>query len=130
MIKEIIISIEENSKKNKSDKEKFQCALDSIEAMISYTDIDGRIYYLNSAFADFLGDTKDNIIGKKEDEFLNQEIAKLCEKNNKLVCESGFLKRVDVVGGKAFETFKSKVSFSEDENKDIKIFTLIELKDC
>lgn len=125
-----MISIGESSKEKKGDKEKFEKALDSIEAMVSYTDVDGKIYYLNSAFANFLGDTKENIIGKKETEFLNCEIAEICKKNNEIVSKSGFLKKVDVIDGKTFETFKSKVSFTEEEKKDIEIFTVIELKDC
>lgn len=130
MIKEISDIVKISCNKKKSDEEKFELALDLIKDMVSYTDLNGKIYYLNSSFAEFLGDSKENIKGKKESDFLHDKIAQICRENNQLVYEKGFLQKIDKIDGKIFETFKSRVSFCEEEKRDIEIFTVIEVKDC
>lgn len=114
---------------NRGGKEElFQKTLDSLDEMISYTDIDGKIYYLNSAFADFLGDTKENIVGKMESDFLSKESGEICKENNKLAYKVGFIKRIDFVEGKFYDVYKSKVEVEGEKGEDISILSLIKEK--
>lgn len=114
---------------NRGEKEElFQKTLDSLDEMISYTDIDGKIYYLNSAFADFLGDTKENIVGKMESDFLSKESGEICKENNKLAYKVGFIKRIDFVEGKFYDVYKSKVEVEGEKGEDISILSLIKEK--
>lgn len=108
----------------------FEEILDQINEMISYTDLEGKIYYLNIAFAEFLGDSKENIIGKKEGCYLPEKLKDICLQNNRDAYKNGFLSKVDIFDGRIFEVFKSKVSFREEKQKNIKIFTVIKIKDC
>lgn len=112
----------------KNKEELFQKALDSLDEMISYTDIDGKIYYLNNAFANFLGDTKENIVGKMESDFLSKESGEICKENNRLAYEIGFIKRTDFVEGKFYDVYKSKVKVKGEKDEDISILSLIKEK--
>ncbi|MGL4510610.1 PAS domain S-box protein [Cetobacterium sp.] len=114
---------------NTDDKEKMlEKTLDSLEEMISYTDIDGKFYYLNNSFAKFLGDRKENIIGKREMDFLSKEAGELCKENNRLAYKVGFIKRVDYVQGKYYDVFKSKVEIEGKKGEEISILSLIKEK--
>lgn len=114
------------NKKNKEDL--LQKTLDSLDEMISYTDIDGKIYYLNNAFADFLGDTKENIVGKLESDFLSKESGEMCKQNNKLAYKVGFIKKTDFVEGKFYDVYKSKIEIEGEKGEDISILSLIKEK--
>lgn len=125
-MKEIVDVIKKSLEIGKSDKVKFEEALDLIDYMVFYTDIEGKIFYLNQAFANFLGESKKNIIGKKEEHFLGKRI----RKDNKIAYEKGFLSKKDKFDGRIFEVFKSRIDFFSKEKVKIQIFTTIKVMDC
>lgn len=114
----------------KDEENSFNEILDQISEMISYTDLEGKIYYLNIAFANFLGDYKENIIGKKEGNYLPPKLRDACLQNNRIAYKNGFLSKIDIFDGRIFEVFKSRVNFIDEKRKNIKIFTVIKIKDC
>lgn len=114
----------------KSEDSNFNDILDQIVEMISYTDLEGKIYYLNIAFANFLGDDRENIIGKNEGDYLPPELRDVCLQNNRMAYKNGFLSKLDIFDGRVFEIFKSRVNFVDEKRKNIKVFTAIKVKDC
>lgn len=125
-MKEIGDVIKKSLEIGKSDRVKFEEALDLIDYMVFYTDIEGKIFYLNQAFANFLGESKKNIIGKKEEYFLGRKI----RKDNRIAYEKGVLSKKDKVNGRVFEVFKSRIDFLNKEKVKIQIFTTIKVMDC
>lgn len=125
-MKEIGDVIKKSLEIGKSDRVKFEEALDLIDYMVFYTDIEGKIFYLNQAFANFLGESKKNIIGKKEEYFLGRKI----RKDNRIAYEKGVLSKKDKVDGRIFEVFKSRIDFLNKEKVKIQIFTTIKVMDC
>lgn len=125
-MKEIVNVIKKSLEVGKSDKIKFEEALDLIDCMVFYTDIEGKIFYLNQAFANYLGESKKDIIGKKEEHFLGKKTSK----DNKIAYKKGFLSKKDKVDGRIFEVFKSRIDFFDKEKIKIKIFTTIKVMDC
>lgn len=111
---------------NKEDV--LQNTLDSLDEMISYTDIDGKFYYLNNSFADFLGEKKENIIGKMESDFLSKESGEICKENNKLAYKIGFINKIDYVDGKFYDVYKSKIKVEGKKGEEISILSLIKEK--
>lgn len=107
------------------DKEEniIQSAMDSCEEMMLYTDLDGNIYYANKAYADFLNQKLENIIGKKESDFLSDEFSKKCKKNSELAQKHKLVFLVEEIEGKKYRTFKSSVKMKGSEER---IFCMIE----
>lgn len=63
--------------------------LDTVQDFIFYLDSKRRIEYFNEAYANYLGKSYLEIIGKKESEFFPKEMAEKCEANNKKALDNG-----------------------------------------
>lgn len=100
----------------------FQKSLDICDEMVFYTDLEGKLYYANKLYADFLGEKLENIIGKRESDFLDEEIAKKCLENSELAYDNGMFYQEEELAGRKYLTFKSKI---ELESCNAKIFTMI-----
>lgn len=100
----------------------FQESLDLLEEMVFYTDREGKLYYANKLYADFLGEALENIIGKREGDFLDEDIAERCLENSRLAYDNKMIYREEELGGRKYLTFKSRIELG---NCDAKIFTMI-----
>jgi len=99
----------------------FNTLLDAIPDLVYFKDKNGRNLMVNKAYADYLGLKKEEVIGKKDDEFLDSDLAEQCQKSDEEVFEIKKLVTVDEKteedSGEAicFNTLKSPI-FDEQGN--------------
>ncbi len=102
-------------------KQTFNTLLDAIPDIIYLKDNNLRNLIINRAFADFVGLKKEEIIGKKDEEFLNASLAEQCRISDEEVLKKRTLVNVDEKSGDDaeevfyFNTLKSPI-FDEKGN--------------
>ncbi|RLI85275.1 MAG: hypothetical protein DRO98_07260, partial [Archaeoglobales archaeon] len=88
--------------------------VDSIPDIVYFKDTHGRNTLVNKAYAELLGKTKEDIVGKRDDEILPPHLAAQCKESDELVIAKGEVVRTEEIGyikGKKtiFETVKAPV---------------------
>jgi len=102
-------------------KQTFNTLLDAIPDMVYLKDKNLKNRIVNKAFADFVGLKKEDIIGKKDEEFFDPDLAEQCRSSDKEVLKKRTLVSVDEESddkaGEAvyFNTLKSPI-FDENGN--------------
>lgn len=92
-------------------KKNFNALLDAIPDLVYLKDKKGKNLIVNKAYADFFGLKKEDIIGKKDSEFLDADLAAQCQKSDEEV-----FKKKDLV------TVDEKI---EEDSKDIVYFNTL-----
>jgi PAS domain S-box-containing protein len=63
--------------KLRESEEKLSLVMDGVQALLAYVDADMRFVYVNKAYADWYGLSKEDLVGKRISELLHEEIFKL-----------------------------------------------------
>jgi len=86
-------------------KQQFNALLDAIPDLVYLKDKNGKNLIVNKAYADFLGLKKEEITGKKDQEFLDAELAEQCRQSDEEVFKKKDLVTVDeITKGSSTET--------------------------
>lgn len=101
---------------------KLNTILNTTEDLVFYLDSEGRIQYLNTAYANFIGKPYSEILGKKEIDFFPAEMAIKCLSNNEQALTKGDYFEEEKFGDNWFSTFKGRV---ELENNEVGILAMI-----
>ncbi|MBC2851965.1 diguanylate cyclase [Cetobacterium sp. 8H] len=101
---------------------KLNTILNTTEDLVFYLDSEGRIQYLNTAYANFIGKPYSEILGKKELDFFPAEMAIKCLSNNEQALTKGDYFEEEKFGDNWFSTFKGRV---ELENNEVGILAMI-----